>query len=206
MLVEHFATFSVEQLQPPFVELQFVDVVPFVEQAPIRVDGAYLPSVPFVVLLSLLRRALRFGPASKCDFNRSPLHPKLLDETCTKFLATPYLQGCEIDDQDQTNAAARRGRLRPLLKTEILSVLYHFGLRDELPINVITTDREAYSKGSQTPGVVEQFECNVCWATKFEEGGGMKFCSRCACIAYCSVAHQKEDWKKHKLVCFEPSW
>lgn len=30
-------------------------------------------------------------------------------------------------------------------------------------------------------------------------------CSGCRCVYYCSVLHQKEDWKKHKQVCMKGS-
>ncbi len=29
----------------------------------------------------------------------------------------------------------------------------------------------------------------------------MKRCSRCACIFYCSVEHQKRHWKRHRRLC-----
>ncbi|KAL7413483.1 hypothetical protein BDY24DRAFT_388683 [Mrakia frigida] len=34
----------------------------------------------------------------------------------------------------------------------------------------------------------------------------MLMCGRCQTVRYCSHAHQKEHWKKHKSVCFAPNW
>ncbi|KAL7411663.1 hypothetical protein BDY24DRAFT_395645 [Mrakia frigida] len=35
---------------------------------------------------------------------------------------------------------------------------------------------------------------------------GMLTCSRCQAVKYCSVGHQKADWKKHKPLCLAPAW
>lgn len=39
-------------------------------------------------------------------------------------------------------------------------------------------------------------KCEVCGKTEH-----LMVCSRCHGVAYCCAEHQKEDWKKHKLVC-----
>eukprot|EP00039_Didymoeca_costata_P029706 m.25992 g.25992 ORF g.25992 m.25992 type:complete len:189 (-) comp7756_c0_seq2:113-679(-) len=44
-----------------------------------------------------------------------------------------------------------------------------------------------------------KFGCLVCGAQSF-----LKKCSRCKYIQYCSAAHQKLDWKKHKKECQPP--
>ena len=33
---------------------------------------------------------------------------------------------------------------------------------------------------------------------------GLKVCSRCKSVKYCSVQHQKDDWPSHKTVCRPP--
>jgi len=35
------------------------------------------------------------------------------------------------------------------------------------------------------------YSCVVCGETK-----GFKLCSRCGLVGYCSIEHQKQDWKK----------
>ncbi|KAL7417745.1 hypothetical protein BDY24DRAFT_411704 [Mrakia frigida] len=42
--------------------------------------------------------------------------------------------------------------------------------------------------------------------TKPAEGEEMMACSRCLAVRYCSKEHQRIDWKRHKLVCFKPTW
>ena len=32
-------------------------------------------------------------------------------------------------------------------------------------------------------------------------GGSLQRCSRCTMVCYCSVEHQKADWKRHKKEC-----
>ncbi|KAF9025808.1 hypothetical protein BDZ89DRAFT_953481, partial [Hymenopellis radicata] len=33
---------------------------------------------------------------------------------------------------------------------------------------------------------------------------GLLRCSKCKIVAYCSPAHQRSDWPKHKTRCFKP--
>lgn len=40
--------------------------------------------------------------------------------------------------------------------------------------------------------------CQICQKTE-----GLKFCSKCHTVAYCSVEHQKQDWGTHKESCKE---
>ncbi|KAJ7256215.1 hypothetical protein B0H12DRAFT_1016096, partial [Mycena haematopus] len=42
-------------------------------------------------------------------------------------------------------------------------------------------------------------DCTVCRAPT------TKKCARCSTTFYCSTAHQKLDWKKHKLACLPPA-
>ena len=44
---------------------------------------------------------------------------------------------------------------------------------------------------------VEGCECKVYKAN----GGSLQRCSRCTMVCYCSVEHQKADWKRHKKEC-----
>ena len=48
--------------------------------------------------------------------------------------------------------------------------------------------------------------CMVCGATSNRSDDAfktttLKRCSRCHCVAYCSVEHQKLHWKYHKSLC-----
>ncbi|KAL7417742.1 hypothetical protein BDY24DRAFT_438058 [Mrakia frigida] len=41
---------------------------------------------------------------------------------------------------------------------------------------------------------------------QLEEGEEMRACSRCLAVRYCSREHQRLDWRRHRVVCFKPSW
>jgi len=45
----------------------------------------------------------------------------------------------------------------------------------------------------------EESNCEKC--ARCGDRGKLKVCATCKSISYCSVECQKEDWKKHKLVC-----
>ncbi|KAL7417375.1 hypothetical protein BDY24DRAFT_89508 [Mrakia frigida] len=47
-------------------------------------------------------------------------------------------------------------------------------------------------------------DCSPCARLGDEEE--MMACSRCLGVRYCSKEHQKADWKRHKLLCFKPTW
>ncbi|KAL7417518.1 hypothetical protein BDY24DRAFT_375152 [Mrakia frigida] len=42
--------------------------------------------------------------------------------------------------------------------------------------------------------------------TQLKEGEEMMQCSRCLSVRYCSKEHQRADWKRHKKLCFKPTW
>lgn len=44
-------------------------------------------------------------------------------------------------------------------------------------------------------GDIKQDKCKIC-----QQFSSLK-CSNCVKAFYCSVAHQKQDWKKHKPDC-----
>lgn len=50
-----------------------------------------------------------------------------------------------------------------------------------------------------TLGEKMQVTCGFCG--KEEENESFSKCARCRVVYYCSRAHQKKDWKTHKLVC-----
>ncbi|KAL7417659.1 hypothetical protein BDY24DRAFT_375639 [Mrakia frigida] len=39
-----------------------------------------------------------------------------------------------------------------------------------------------------------------------KEGDEMLACAKCRAVRYCCKDHQRADWKRHKRLCFEPSW
>jgi hypothetical protein len=40
-----------------------------------------------------------------------------------------------------------------------------------------------------------------CGVRRREGGKNLRFCVTCRSARYCSEAHQKEDWKRHKQEC-----
>jgi hypothetical protein len=49
--------------------------------------------------------------------------------------------------------------------------------------------------------------CAVCGAKEGEGSAPLKRCGRCHIVRYCSVQHQKQDWKAgHKKVCRAPEY
>ena len=49
--------------------------------------------------------------------------------------------------------------------------------------------------GSSEPAKCSGFACAVCGSSN------AAVCARCRLVGYCSVEHQRKDWKVHKLVC-----
>lgn len=43
--------------------------------------------------------------------------------------------------------------------------------------------------------------CHNCGSVHEVDGVKLKKCARCSAVEYCSVACQREDWKKHRLEC-----
>lgn len=65
----------------------------------------------------------------------------------------------------------------------------------------ITSTNNFGSDGCDTNGLnstTEQFIicCNVCGSLN-----GLRRCSRCKSVYYCSQVHQQVDWRVHKIEC-----
>jgi hypothetical protein len=57
----------------------------------------------------------------------------------------------------------------------------------------------AYIKFSTNAGALDGScgsACEICNKTE-----DLKRCVRCRAVLYCNKEHQKEDWKKHKMIC-----
>lgn len=52
-------------------------------------------------------------------------------------------------------------------------------------------------KPAATPKTTNRMPCTICKSTK-----GTRSCTNCYKAAYCSKAHQHEDWKEHKTICY----
>ncbi|KAJ8944949.1 hypothetical protein NQ318_013097 [Aromia moschata] len=57
-------------------------------------------------------------------------------------------------------------------------------------------DRSNKMSSSGTAGEVTTNTCSLCGISE-----NLLRCSRCKVTFYCSKDHQKQDWKKHKVVC-----
>ena len=61
--------------------------------------------------------------------------------------------------------------------------------------------RRAFQRSAMIgPWARRELGCALC-ARKHTSAAPLMWCSRCNQVAYCCRAHQKQDWKAHKLMC-----
>jgi hypothetical protein len=69
------------------------------------------------------------------------------------------------------------------------------------PYFVDEAARRAFQRSAMIgPWARRELGCALC-ARKHTSAAPLMWCSRCNQVAYCCRAHQKQDWKAHKLMC-----
>ncbi|KAL7417441.1 hypothetical protein BDY24DRAFT_411419 [Mrakia frigida] len=146
---------------------------------------------------------------------------KLVDVTIFIFYAlaqnlparTPF-PSFPLTVSQSLRAVASRSEKEPHLRAEMQArgfttecmteMAERFG-RDGDPRRYSSSEMKVWwSCETRRAAVETESDCSPC--VKLGDGEEMMACSRCLNVRYCSKDHQRSDWKRHKKVCFKPTW